>query len=358
MKRRTHFTALALAAVMSVGYIALPTQYSPAVSVSAAMKLSAPSGLSYSATTDTITLKWDELSGADAYRIYMLANDAEITGEEKLYMIDDDLYFVYKTVTGNSCSVKGLSKGNTYHFRIAALEKNDGKYIEGTKTGIIAADTKAYALPKAPNANYTGVATSGGIKYYYNNGKLTSGFVKTKNGYMYFDPHSYAMQTGFVISGGNTYYFGTDGIMFTNGTYKIGGETYVIGADGKAKVSSQSSQKKTSTSKTTQKAKTSYPSIFSYGFSDYTSYAYKKGYDSFDVCAISYSSNGMDYFYSYLDEWRDLGYVVDIGEIDSDYTNYSLNIPVTIYNGYTPIAVIIYGFYADTGIRIVTVSYM
>ena len=59
-----------------------------------------------------------------------------------------------------------------------------------------------------------------------------------------------------------------------------------------------------------------------------------------------------------MDEWRDLGYVVDIGEIDSDYTNYSLNIPVTIYNGYTPIAVIIYGFYADTGIRIVTVSYM
>ena len=64
------FAAFILAAAMFLGISAIPTAEESGISISAsaASKLSAPSGIKAAAGTDKITLIWDKVNGADAYR--------------------------------------------------------------------------------------------------------------------------------------------------------------------------------------------------------------------------------------------------------------------------------------------------
>ncbi|MBR4223276.1 MAG: fibronectin type III domain-containing protein [Oscillospiraceae bacterium] len=354
--RRSGFPILALVALISIGYVYLPTQISPSVSVSAAAKLSAPSEITYTATTDTITLKWDPLSGADAYRVYASSEDIESTDDTKLYMIDDDIYFIYKSVKDNKCVVEGLTKGKTYRFVIAALDKNGNSYTEGTKSGVIRTKTRSVALPKAPSAGYTGTATSGGKTYYFKDGKLAKGFIKTSSGYMYFDGNTYQMKTGLVTTGGATYYFGNDGIMYTSGTYKIGGKTYEFGADGKAKVKTSSSTTTHKTTKKTTSVRSSYPDLFNYGYADAGSLVQDNTYD---VYGYTYSEDSIDMYGKYLAAWQSAGYTVIFGDTDT-YTSggdvYLYSKATVKYQG-VKIAEIFYMESFSSSLKTVTVDY-
>lgn len=93
-------------------------------------KLASPENIKASAKTkNSITLKWDKVSGADGYNVY-LYNSA--TGK----------YEKYKTVTSASCTVKGLKKNTKYRFRVSALDKVNGKYAEGEKSDAVSVTTK------------------------------------------------------------------------------------------------------------------------------------------------------------------------------------------------------------------------
>lgn len=231
---------------MSIGYVVMPAAIAPVVAVEAANKLSAPTNITYTATSNSITLKWNNISGAEAYKVYKYNKTTK-----KLEK--------YKNVSGTSCKVTGLSANTTYIFKIAALDKSGSGYIEGEKSEQVNTKTSS-TVPKAPSADYTGRVKSNGKTYYFKDGKIASGFVKISGECMYFDKSTYEMKTGWVTANGASYYFGSDGIMFSNGTYKIGGKTYVIGADGKVKIKS-SSNSATATSKTRK-----FPSCGDYGF--------------------------------------------------------------------------------------------
>ncbi|MBR4224056.1 MAG: fibronectin type III domain-containing protein [Oscillospiraceae bacterium] len=132
--------AVALAAFMSVGYAAMPAQFSPAVSVSAVAKLTAPTGITYTSTTNSVTLKWDKVNGADAYRIYKYD-----TAKKK--------FVKYKTVTGTVCEVEGLDTNTAYKIRVASLEKVSSRYEEGGHEDIkvkTSATKKKYVSKKIP----------------------------------------------------------------------------------------------------------------------------------------------------------------------------------------------------------------
>lgn len=108
MKKRRIIAAV-LAAVMSTTVLPEVTQLpSFSVTASAASKLAAPENFAYTATENSITLKWSKVSVADAYRVFMFDSDT-------------DEYEKYKNVTNTSCKISDLSAGKNYKFKVAAL---------------------------------------------------------------------------------------------------------------------------------------------------------------------------------------------------------------------------------------------
>lgn len=137
MKKREILAAV-LAAVMSVTVLPELSPFpSFSITASAASKLAAPKSISYSATENSITLKWNKVSGADAYRVFMFDSDT-------------DEYEKYKDVTKTSCKVSELSAGKTYKFKVAALVKKSGKYVLQTKSDKITTKTESAEKLAAP----------------------------------------------------------------------------------------------------------------------------------------------------------------------------------------------------------------
>ena len=91
--------------------------------------LSAPAGIKASKSSSKITLSWNAVSGADAYRVYM-------------YDPSTDEYEEYKDVSGTKCTVSGLKSGTAYKFKIAALKKSNGKYKAGKRSKAVSVTTK------------------------------------------------------------------------------------------------------------------------------------------------------------------------------------------------------------------------
>lgn len=85
----------------------------------------APQNIKASAkTADSITLKWDSVSGADAYAVY-------------IYNSSTKKYEKFKTVTSAKCKVTGLKKGTKYKFIVKSLKKNGNKYTSlGTSKAV------------------------------------------------------------------------------------------------------------------------------------------------------------------------------------------------------------------------------
>ncbi len=143
--KKTKILGVLLAGMLSV--TGIPTVTAPlTVSVSAASKLSAPTGISATVTDTTAKITWKKVSGADAYRVYMLNSSS-------------GKYETYMTVSGTTCNVTDLSAGKTYKFKIATLVKSGSKYTEQNKTSAQAVKTKLSA-PKNVKASASGSAVT------------------------------------------------------------------------------------------------------------------------------------------------------------------------------------------------------
>lgn len=120
--------------------------------------LSAPANVVSKVKDNTVTLSWDKVKGADAYRIYKY--DA---GKKK--------YVKYKSVTGNKIVIKNLEEGASYKFKIAALTKSGKSYKAGKTSKTVTVSISKAENTKAQKAEFKEVTLSakdmlGAWKYY------------------------------------------------------------------------------------------------------------------------------------------------------------------------------------------------
>ena len=130
MKKRRCLCAL-LAAFMMVGAVPAISDFegsSCSYNVYAAQKLSAPTGVKVTVSGSNAVISWNKVSGADGYRVYVYDRDAKA-------------FVRLKTITGNKTSVKDLESGKHY-FKIAAVEKVNGKYVAGNASEKVTANVK------------------------------------------------------------------------------------------------------------------------------------------------------------------------------------------------------------------------
>lgn len=110
-----------------------------------ASKLAAPKNVTAKTTSSSITLSWNKVKGADAYRVYS-------------YDESTKKYVKYKDVTAANCKITKLPSGKTYKFKVAALVKNSkGKYTSQTQSKTVSAKTKtsSSSSAKLPSRNVT-----------------------------------------------------------------------------------------------------------------------------------------------------------------------------------------------------------
>lgn len=68
------------------------------------------------ADTESVSLKWNMITGADAYRVYISSGNG---------------FKVYKESSAKNCKVSGLESGKTYTFKVAVLVRiNGNRYSE------------------------------------------------------------------------------------------------------------------------------------------------------------------------------------------------------------------------------------
>lgn len=77
---------------------------------------------------NSITLTWDEQSGADAYRVMV-------------YSKSKGKYETFKTVVDERCAVTGLSPSTSYKVKIQAVKKVKGKYKKLSESGAVTVKT-------------------------------------------------------------------------------------------------------------------------------------------------------------------------------------------------------------------------
>ncbi|MGN1137693.1 MAG: fibronectin type III domain-containing protein [Oscillospiraceae bacterium] len=126
------FAAFVIAAALLFGISATPTAAGNNlfISASAASELSAPSNIKAASGADKITLTWDKVNGADAYRIYMY--DSYKKAFRKI-----------KTVTENQAVIEGLKSDKSYRFMLSAVKKNGKSYIGGEFSSKFTVKTKS-----------------------------------------------------------------------------------------------------------------------------------------------------------------------------------------------------------------------
>lgn len=98
--------------------------------------LPAPLSINVKSGDGKLTLSWSSVDEAYAYRIYM-------------YDAKTKKYKTYKTTKSTKYTIKGLSNGSTYKFKIAALryDSTTKKYTPGKATRVIS------GTPKKPQKN-------------------------------------------------------------------------------------------------------------------------------------------------------------------------------------------------------------
>ena len=95
-------------------------------------QLAAPNSVNAKAGDSKVTLSWSSVEGADGYRIY-------------IYDSASKKYKTYKTIKSTKCTIKNLSNGKSYKFKVAAVRYNSStkKYEAGKVSGTASASPKA-----------------------------------------------------------------------------------------------------------------------------------------------------------------------------------------------------------------------
>lgn len=122
------------AAAMMLGFVPTVnnTDFSVSTSITAeAAKLSVPANVKATVSGSKATITWSKVKGADGYRVYK-------------YDSAKKAFVRLKTVTGTKTTVSGLKKGKHY-FKIAAVDKVNGKYQAGAASGKITVNIKSSA---------------------------------------------------------------------------------------------------------------------------------------------------------------------------------------------------------------------
>lgn len=152
---------------------------------------------------DKIVLKWNKISGADAYRIYIS---------------DGGSYREYKTTAAAMCTVSGLESGKKYKFKVASMVSLNGKkYSEVACSEELSAETnekKAYnkkaAAPSAPKVTAKAGSDSVVLEWKRVNGADAYRiyiFDKSKNEYVQYDVVTGRSCTVTGLKGGEEYKF-------------------------------------------------------------------------------------------------------------------------------------------------------
>ena len=97
-----------------------------------AYQLAAPNSVNAKTGDSKVTLSWSSVEGADGYRIY-------------IYDSASKKYKTYKTIKSTKCTIKNLSNGKSYKFKVAAVRYNSStkKYEAGKVSGTASASPKA-----------------------------------------------------------------------------------------------------------------------------------------------------------------------------------------------------------------------
>lgn len=85
---------------------------------SSAVQLDAPENLEALTSSSSVTLVWDDVEDASAYRVY-------------IYDSKTNKYKKYKDVSSSKCKVTKLKSGTKYKFKVVALKKSGSSYKEG-----------------------------------------------------------------------------------------------------------------------------------------------------------------------------------------------------------------------------------
>lgn len=116
-------------------------------------KLSAPKNLKSTKTKTSVTLTWDEVSGADSYRVFQ-------------YNSKTEKYEKLKDVKKTECEIDGLSSGTKYRFRVAALVKSeDGTYVVQKKSDSKTVTTKSSSSSSSKESSKTSKIETGAGGY-------------------------------------------------------------------------------------------------------------------------------------------------------------------------------------------------
>lgn len=106
-------------------------------------RLPAPNSINAKTDDSKVTLSWSSVEGADGYRIY-------------IYDSASNKYKSYKTIKSTKCTIKNLSNGKSYKFKVAAVRYNSStkKYEAGKTSGT------ATATPAKPSSSLGGKKTA------------------------------------------------------------------------------------------------------------------------------------------------------------------------------------------------------
>ena len=112
MKLKNKLITAMLSALLITGSVGAATTFpevtAVAASTTATVKVAAPTKITTKAASDSITLSWTAVKGADGYRVSM-------------YNSKTKKYQKYKDVIENTCTVTGLKASTTYKFKVTSL---------------------------------------------------------------------------------------------------------------------------------------------------------------------------------------------------------------------------------------------
>ena len=134
-----------------------------AVLIEANNGLNPPALREYKVTANSATLSWKPVSGAIGYRIYRKVGSNWVK---------------VKTLSGTSCTEKGLAPYSTYQYKVKAYKKKSGKTFWGKASRVQSVTTlpeapkfKAFSSTKdAVRVNWQGVKCDGYQLYISENG--------------------------------------------------------------------------------------------------------------------------------------------------------------------------------------------